>query len=60
GIPVSTSHSIVGAIFGVGLATGIKALNLRLVRDIFVTWAVTPVVAGAISWAVVKLVVLFM
>jgi len=59
GIPVSTSHSIVGAIFGVGLVAGIKTLNLRLARDIFVAWVFTPVAAAFISWFIIKLVLLW-
>ena len=60
GIPVSTSHSIVGAIWGVGLVHGIKAINLRLARDIMVTWALTPLLSGVVSFATVKVVVLML
>lgn len=59
GIPVSTSHSIVGAIWGVGLCHGIKAINLKLAREIVLTWALTPVTAGIISFALTKLVIFF-
>ena len=41
GLPISTTHSIVGAVLGVGLAKGLSALNLRLVRDIFLSWIIT-------------------
>lgn len=58
GIPVSTSHSIVGAIWGVGLIHGIKAINLKLAREIVATWAFTPVIAGALSFVVLKLMLL--
>ena len=47
GLPVSTTHTLVGAILGVGLARGIAALNLRVVRNIFMSWVVT-LPAGAI------------
>lgn len=47
GLPVSTTHTLVGAILGVGLARGITALNLRVVRNIFMSWVVT-LPAGAI------------
>lgn len=47
GLPVSTTHTLVGAILGVGLARGIAALNLRVVRNIFMSWIVT-LPAGAI------------
>ena len=47
GLPISTTHTLVGAVLGVGLARGMGALNLRVVRDIIVSWIVT-VPAGAI------------
>ena len=50
GIPVSATQTLVGAILGVGLARGIGALDLRIVRNIFVSWIITiPVVAGLTS-----------
>ena len=47
GIPVSTTHILVGAVLGVGFARGIGALNLNVVRDIVMSWVIT-VPAGAI------------
>lgn len=47
GLPISTTHVIVGAVLGVGFARGIGAINLNIVRDIVVSWVVT-VPAGAI------------
>jgi PiT family inorganic phosphate transporter len=46
-LPISTTHTLVGAVLGVGLARGIGALNMRTVRDILISWVVT-VPAGAI------------
>jgi PiT family inorganic phosphate transporter len=47
GIPVSTTHTLVGAVLGVGLARGIGAINLGAVASIFMSWLVTlPVGAG--------------
>lgn len=46
GMPVSTTHTLVGAVVGVGLARGIEALNLGMTRDIVLSWLVT-VPAGA-------------
>lgn len=41
GLPISTTHSIVGAVLGVGLARGLSALNFKLIRDIFLSWVIT-------------------
>ena len=46
GLPISTTHTLVGAVFGVGLARGISALNLIMIRDIVVSWIIT-IPAGA-------------
>ncbi|WP_233081385.1 inorganic phosphate transporter [Rheinheimera soli] len=47
GLPISTTQTLVGAVLGVGLARGIAALNLGVVRNIFISWVVTlPVGAG--------------
>jgi PiT family inorganic phosphate transporter len=47
GIPVSTTHTLVGAVLGVGMARGIGALDLNVVGKIFLSWIVTlPIVAG--------------
>ena len=41
GLPISTTHTLVGAVLGVGLARGIGALNLRVVGSIFMSWVIT-------------------
>jgi len=41
GLPISTTHCIVGSVLGVGLARGISALNLRTLRDIALSWLIT-------------------
>ena len=47
GMPISTTHTLVGSVVGVGLARGIGALNLRILKDIFLSWIVTiPFTAG--------------
>jgi len=47
GLPVSTTHTLVGAVLGVGLARGISALNLRVIGNIVTSWIIT-LPAGAI------------
>ncbi len=47
GLPISTTHTLVGAVLGVGFARGISALNLRVIGTILMSWIVTlPVGAG--------------
>ncbi len=41
GLPISTTQALVGSVLGVGLARGINAINLKTVKDIFLSWFVT-------------------
>ncbi|MBP7216136.1 MAG: anion permease [Candidatus Omnitrophica bacterium] len=58
GIPVSTSHSIVGAIFGVGLVKGVRVINIKIFREILICWLATPFVSGIVSFIVLKSILL--
>ncbi len=47
GIPISTTHTLVGAVLGVGMARGIGAVDLRVVGNIVASWVATlPIAAG--------------
>jgi PiT family inorganic phosphate transporter len=47
GLPISTTHTLVGAVLGVGLARGVEALHLPTVGAIVTSWVVTlPAGAG--------------
>jgi len=46
GIPVSTSQIIVGSVIGVGMAGGIAAIDLRVIRSILVSWIFTVPVSA--------------
>jgi inorganic phosphate transporter, PiT family len=47
GLPISTTQTLVGAVLGVGMARGIAALNLGVIRNIVISWVVTlPAGAG--------------
>jgi PiT family inorganic phosphate transporter len=49
GLPVSTTHVLVGAVLGVGIARGIGALNLQVVRNIMLSWIVTLPAGGILA-----------
>jgi len=47
GLPISTSHTVVGAVIGVGLARGLEAVDLSVIRKIVASWLLTlPIAAG--------------
>lgn len=47
GLPISTTHTLVGGVIGVGFAQGMGALNLGMIRTIVNSWVATvPVAAG--------------
>jgi inorganic phosphate transporter, PiT family len=49
GLPVSTTHILVGAVLGVGLARGLGALDLSALKDIFISWMVTVPVGALLA-----------
>ncbi len=47
GLPVSTSHALVGGVVGVGLVQGFKSIQFKTLRSIGLTWVITiPISAG--------------
>lgn len=53
GLPISTTHVSVGALFGIGLTTG--QANLPVVRDVVLSWVVTLPCAAALGAGVYAL-----
>jgi inorganic phosphate transporter, PiT family len=49
GLPVSTTHIIVGAVLGVGLARGVAAIDLRVVGGIVTSWLVTLPIGATLA-----------
>jgi len=57
-LPVSTTHTLVGAVLGVGLARGLSSLNLQTIRDILISWVMT-IPAGALLTVVFYYIIKF-
>ncbi len=49
GLPVSTTHILVGAVMGVGLARGVGALDMQVIRNIILSWIVTLPVGAVLA-----------
>ena len=49
GLPISTTQTLVGAVLGVGMARGIAAINIGVVRNIVISWVVTLPAGAALS-----------
>ncbi len=55
GVPVSSSQAIVGAIIGIGLVRGIRAVNNRMLIKIVMGWISTPLTSGILAFFLVKI-----
>lgn len=60
GVPVSATQTLVGAVLGVGLARGIGALNLVIIRNIFTSWVLTLPAASLLTVCAYKVLSFFM
>ncbi|MBN1280510.1 MAG: inorganic phosphate transporter [Candidatus Thermoplasmatota archaeon] len=49
GLPISTSHTVVGAVIGVGLAKGLAAIDLSVIKKIIYSWLLTVPLAAGLS-----------
>jgi len=58
GLPVSTTHTLVGSIIGVGFARGIATLNFQVVKNIVLSWIVTLPLTAILSIIIYKILVL--
>ena len=56
GIPVSTSSAIVGAVVRVGLVKGTRGISLKTILTILIGWALTPTLAGTVSYLLYKVI----
>lgn len=49
GLPISATHTLIGAVLGVGFARGVEAINLAITRDILASWIVTLPIGALLS-----------
>lgn len=54
GVPVSSSHAIVGAVLGIGFIKGVKSVNFKTLFNIVVGWIITPLIAGLLALLLMK------
>jgi len=57
GLPISTTHAVVGSVVGVGLARGLKAIDLRIIKNIVISWAITIPSAALMTIFIFKILV---
>lgn len=55
GLPVSTTHTLVGAVIGVGLARGLATLNVSIVKKIFLSWLYTVPFTAILAMIIFKI-----
>ncbi len=49
GLPISTTHTLIGSVIGVGLARGIDALNVKVLKDVIASWLLTIPIAAILA-----------
>lgn len=59
GLPISTTHTLVGSVIGVGLAGGISGVNLNVVQKIIFSWILTLPIAMMFSIGIYTILVVF-
>jgi PiT family inorganic phosphate transporter len=60
GLPVSTTHVMVGAVVGIGLMRGMGALDLRILKNIGLSWLITLPFTVGLSMLLYKLLIFFL
>lgn len=60
GLPISTTHTLVGSVIGVGLARGLPTLNLDIIKMIAISWVATIPFTAAIAMLCFKIFLVFL
>jgi PiT family inorganic phosphate transporter len=56
GLPISTTHTMVGSVIGIGFARGISTLNLQVIRNIITSWFITIPTAAILTVIIYKII----
>lgn len=56
-MPISISHTLIGATLGVGLAKGIKKVRMEVIKPIFFSWAITIPITAALAAILTKVLI---
>lgn len=59
GMPISTTHVLVGSVVGVGLMRGLGVLDLRILKNIGMSWLVTLPFTMVLAMVFYKLIIYF-
>lgn len=57
GMPISSTHTVVGSVIGVGYARGIEAVDFGVVKQIFLSWLITVPAAAVTSGLLYKFII---
>lgn len=60
GLPISTTHTLVGSVIGVGLARGLASLNFDIIKMIAISWISTIPFTAIISMLCYKIFLFFL
>ncbi|MEM0022119.1 MAG: inorganic phosphate transporter [Archaeoglobaceae archaeon] len=60
GLPISTTHTLVGSVIGVGLAGGLTSVNIKVVQKIIFSWILTLPITMLLSIGVYTVMVVFL
>jgi PiT family inorganic phosphate transporter len=60
GLPISTTHTLVGSVIGVGMARGLASLNVGIIKKIVVSWFATVPFTAVLAMLFYKAFLLFL
>lgn len=59
GLPISTTHTLIGAVVGVALGRGVAVLNVNIIKGIVASWFITLPFTAVLTIIILKFAMLF-